>query len=421
MKLLKKQRLTRLKDKTRNKKNMKWFKHISDSMQDPLIVHLVNEFGPLGYMVFFGVLEKYAREFKIDPGWRLRVKLEFFRGSFQQKQKKNIKNILNFLQSSEKWLIKFSGNPSSDKEEVEIQIPKFAQFLDETTKKKMRLNSGIDPEKIRIYPHTEEEEEEEDNIINTPPIAPPLGDGENQKKIEISEPEDKAKPEVKKPSVPVEEIVALYHEVLPELPRANKIKPERRKTITARWNEDKGRQSLEWWREYFESVRSQDFLIGENNRGFRANIDFLVTKSKMTKVEEGQYGNSGGKSSLSRQDKAFRDAFSNLMAFGGQNESDGIFEANGKVISNLRSDEVRRGPGSCQSTGIRQGPKLFPAPGPGNSCGYDFGKLEANDVGKIPLSGNAPGIDASGHAESGRPGASRGAENGPRKARTDGS
>jgi uncharacterized protein YdaU (DUF1376 family) len=266
---------------------------------------------------------------------------------------------------------------------------------------------------------SELESEVHNKNINNPPIVPPLGDCEIQKKNEIPEPEiqaaDLTRPEVKKPVVPVEEIVALYREILPELPRANKIKPERRKTIMARWNEDKGRQDLDWWREYFESVRDQDFLMGENDRGFRANIDFLVTKSKMTKVEEGQYGNSVGKSNPSRQDKAFRNAFSNLMAFGVQNESDGIFETNGTVISNLRPNEIRRGPGDCQSADIWQGPKLLPAPGPGNGGGHDFGKLETHDLGALPLSGDAPGSDPGGSAKPEIHGRSRGAEKNHRK------
>ena len=37
---------------------MKWFKHVSDSLDDPLIYDLMTEFGSDGYLVFFGVLEK---------------------------------------------------------------------------------------------------------------------------------------------------------------------------------------------------------------------------------------------------------------------------------------------------------------------------------------------------------------------------
>ena len=41
---------------------MKWFKHISDSLDDPFIFDLIAEYGGDGYLVFFGILEILARE-----------------------------------------------------------------------------------------------------------------------------------------------------------------------------------------------------------------------------------------------------------------------------------------------------------------------------------------------------------------------
>lgn len=48
---------------------MKWFKHLSGSLNDNLIWEAVEEFGGDGYMVFFGILEMLADEFDpLKPG-----------------------------------------------------------------------------------------------------------------------------------------------------------------------------------------------------------------------------------------------------------------------------------------------------------------------------------------------------------------
>ena len=41
--------------------DMKWFKHISDSLDDPFIFDLMTEFKSDGYVVFFGVIEIYSK------------------------------------------------------------------------------------------------------------------------------------------------------------------------------------------------------------------------------------------------------------------------------------------------------------------------------------------------------------------------
>lgn len=96
-----------------------------------------------------------------------------------------------------------------------------------------------------------------------------------------------------KRNVPVQEIVDLYHEILPALPRVLKLTPERKRVVVARWGEEKERQNLEWWRWYFKTSSTRGHLMGDNSRGWKADFDFLVKKSKMLKILEGSYGNGG--------------------------------------------------------------------------------------------------------------------------------
>lgn len=88
---------------------------------------------------------------------------------------------------------------------------------------------------------------------------------------------------------PHEQIVALYHEMLPELPRVRAMTSKRKSWLRARWNGEKKRQSLDYWRRYFGFVRECPFLMGQNGRGWTADFEWLVNEANFTKVIEGKY------------------------------------------------------------------------------------------------------------------------------------
>ena len=90
------------------------------------------------------------------------------------------------------------------------------------------------------------------------------------------------------PPCPHKDIVAIYHEVLPELRAVKVWNSTREKRLRARWREDKSRQTLDWWRKYFESVRQSDFLMGRKT-DWSADFDWLICPTNMAKVLEGRY------------------------------------------------------------------------------------------------------------------------------------
>lgn len=97
-------------------------------------------------------------------------------------------------------------------------------------------------------------------------------------------------PSRKAPPCPADLIVGEYHRLLPELPVVAKLTSSRRKALQARWREREGHQSLDFWRWYFgEVVRGQAFLMGENDRGWRADFEFLVKESSFYKTVESKY------------------------------------------------------------------------------------------------------------------------------------
>ncbi|MFZ7112453.1 MAG: hypothetical protein ACOWYE_12280 [Desulfatiglandales bacterium] len=93
---------------------------------------------------------------------------------------------------------------------------------------------------------------------------------------------------------PHREIIDLYHEILPELARVRAWTKERQKALRARWKEDPKRQNSDWWKGFFEYVRKSPFLLGENDRRWTPNLNWLVTESHFVDIVEGKYhGNPG--------------------------------------------------------------------------------------------------------------------------------
>ncbi|MBK59405.1 MAG: helix-turn-helix domain-containing protein [Pseudomonas sp.] len=97
----------------------------------------------------------------------------------------------------------------------------------------------------------------------------------------------------RKVSVPVQAIVDLFNETLPEMPTVVLINKGRQATVKARWNDSEVHQDLDFWREFFESVRSSDFLMGKtqgrDGKPFRCSFDWLLCPSNFVKVVEGNY------------------------------------------------------------------------------------------------------------------------------------
>ena len=92
-------------------------------------------------------------------------------------------------------------------------------------------------------------------------------------------------------SCPHKKIIALYHEVLPMCPRIKDWTPSRAVQLRARWNEDKKRQTLDWWREFFGYVGTCPFLVGHGSgkEPFFADLEWLVKARNFVKVREGKY------------------------------------------------------------------------------------------------------------------------------------
>lgn len=98
---------------------------------------------------------------------------------------------------------------------------------------------------------------------------------------------------IAKPDCPHQEIIAIYHQVLPQCPQIRDWTPARATQLRARWNEDGKRQNLEYWQKFFEYVASCDFLVGKSDskKPFFADLEWITKSTNFVKIREGKYEN----------------------------------------------------------------------------------------------------------------------------------
>ena len=94
---------------------------------------------------------------------------------------------------------------------------------------------------------------------------------------------------VAKATTPIAEIVLLYHDYLPNLPKCQRLTAKRSSQIHARWGESPEVQTLGWWQAFFEKVGKSEFLNGKNDRGWTANLEWITKSENFTKILEGHY------------------------------------------------------------------------------------------------------------------------------------
>ena len=92
---------------------------------------------------------------------------------------------------------------------------------------------------------------------------------------------------------PHKDIIDAYHEMLPMCPRIRDWTPSRQTTLRARWNEDKSRQTLGYWKRLFAYVSESQFLTGRissrEGRPFFASLEWILKPENFAKIREGRY------------------------------------------------------------------------------------------------------------------------------------
>ena len=134
--------------------------------------------------------------------------------------------------------------------------------------------------------------------------APVFGDGDGGVSGDGGVEPSASSPGATLPACPHEEIIALYHEVLPSLPRVKYLKDTRRRAVAGFWKwiltskkSDGSRRAttreegLTWLRGYFGRASENDFLMGRTPRSagherWECDLDFLVSDRGLKHVIE---------------------------------------------------------------------------------------------------------------------------------------
>ena len=95
-----------------------------------------------------------------------------------------------------------------------------------------------------------------------------------------------AKP--KKPEVDCDFVLRLYHDRCPSLPKVLKLSDKRKMKIRVRFEEM--RFDYETLQQVFDKAEASSFMRGDNNRGWRADFDWIFNNStNWLKILEGKY------------------------------------------------------------------------------------------------------------------------------------
>lgn len=127
----------------------------------------------------------------------------------------------------------------------------------------------------------------------------------NQTPDTIKEKEAKASSSAAKlPTCPVQALIALYHEILPNLPAVRLETESRKKALRKTWEwvltskradhtprATNAEEAMDWFRTYFERATENDFLMGRGQRSgehanWKCDLDFLLTERGMKHVIE---------------------------------------------------------------------------------------------------------------------------------------
>lgn len=85
-------------------------------------------------------------------------------------------------------------------------------------------------------------------------------------------------------------LVHLWNELCGDLAKVQVVNKSRLQKIKARW---KDCSDLEQWADVIKKIAANDFCNGKNDRGWKANFDFLLKPDTLHKALEGAYDNRG--------------------------------------------------------------------------------------------------------------------------------
>lgn len=267
---------------------MKWYKHKSKSLNDSVIFEAIEKFGSDGYLVFFGTLELISDEFDIFNPGIIRLSMKKMTKNFQLSRQKTVRILRFFDQKAKEDPLKnTSFFVEFNNDHVIVTCNKLAKLSDTHTSKLLRDTSKLLQSKNEVTSsHRSKKEEErskkEEERLKEKDI-PASKEASSKKQVF-----DSSVAPLDNDKCPHQEIVNLYHEILPEMAKVKKWPPSLQKILRARWREEPERKTLTWWKAYFLYIRKSPFLLGQKG-DFIADLEWIIRPINMTKIINGRY------------------------------------------------------------------------------------------------------------------------------------
>ena len=96
-------------------------------------------------------------------------------------------------------------------------------------------------------------------------------------------------PKPKSDPVPYQQIQEIFNEECPSLKRSRSLGVTVKRNIAARWKERAEYRDLEFWRNAFRLAEASAWLRGENQRGWKATLEFVTRAPKWEKILDHGY------------------------------------------------------------------------------------------------------------------------------------
>jgi hypothetical protein len=183
--------------------------------------------------------------------------------------------VTNFIEHQDQGA---NWRKSAETQLAELPVEVSAWFLDENRKPSYSLPKPSEALSTVPVPESVPEAGPDKDISGT---TVPSSSGPTQKTDKV-------------PPCPHKEILALFHEVLPELATVRVWNDARQALLRQRWKEDPARQSLDGWRKFFEFIRESDFLMGRATASpgrvpFVATLPWMLKAANFAKIIERSY------------------------------------------------------------------------------------------------------------------------------------
>lgn len=270
---------------------MKWFKHPTDSRDKDHIIEILNEMGPQGYYIYFTLLELMHE--KMDPKNNI---IFFYHDTLAKLCKTHTKVIVKFNDFLEKILpgviVKRSNKDEkrSNKDGYDMrQVPEIMQhfFLDldldleeeekkEKYKKEKKEILKVPAKKVTKKLEQKIEAKSDTEIEGIEPavltLLPQSQLRSNLNNLKTEHP-----------------LVTIWNTHCGDFGKVMIVSPSRLVKIKKAWATC---SDVESWKLAIDKISVSGFCLGENDRGWRANFDWLIRPDTLSKILEGVYDKS---------------------------------------------------------------------------------------------------------------------------------